>query len=181
VRYSQPQRVTAIDRGLAVAAVRGIVRTSSPAVSRARQSDAEWWDLYMVDILALPLIGAVTMKFWCALFGVRDVALVVVLMVAVLGDAVARIAAARRDRRRPATFHDERRLDLMAGLAVGIGPWPIAQMMGAGFGPALQAPGFSTAARLAVVLAIVMTTAWRLAAATQPVRKGGRAITAATC
>jgi hypothetical protein len=117
----------------------------------------------MIDILALPLIGVLTLRLWCGLFGVTDKALVAVLMVGVLGDALARIAAARADRSRPATFCDDRRLDLIAGIVIGTGPWPIAQVVGSRFISVLR---FTLPApfRLAAFAAVVMLTAWRLAA-----------------
>lgn len=139
-------------------------RTSQPAISPVRRGDVTWMQTYMIDILALPLIGVLTLNLWCGLFGVTDKALVSVLMVGVLGDAMARIAAARADRSRPATFCDDRRLDLVAGIVIGTGPWPIAQVMGSRITSALEPFALPAPFRLAAFAAVVMMTAWRLAA-----------------
>lgn len=117
----------------------------------------------MVDILALPLISVLTVKFWCALFGIRDAAVVSVITLAALGEAIVRLAAARAERGRPATFCEERRVDLIAGILIGTGPWPIAQVIGGRVGAIVQPLVIPVWLRLAALTAIVIITACRVA------------------
>ena len=137
-----------------------------PAASSlgAPSLNARWVRAYMFDSLALAATSAITVRFWCGSFGVADPLFVSALIVAALAEVTCRLAVARREWRRPQTFCDDRRFDLIAGIGLGTGPWPITQMMGLPshhlfIYPIAAAPWL----RLAGISMVLACAAWRVA------------------
>src|SRR5262245_41744114 len=96
---------------------------------RVRPSSAAWVRAYMIDIVALTATAALTVKFWCGVFNVHDRLFVSAMIVAAFAEVICRLAVSRREWRRPQTFCDDRRFDLIAGISLGMGPWPVTQFM----------------------------------------------------
>jgi hypothetical protein len=129
----------------------------------AQSLNARWMRAYMIDLLALAATAALTVRFWCGTFGVDDPLFVSALIVAALAEVTCRLAVARREWRRPQTFCDDRRFDLIAGISLGTGPWPITQMMGLPSHHLVIYPMAAPWLRLAGSSMVLACAAWRVA------------------
>jgi hypothetical protein len=87
---------------------------------------AAWIRLHIVDIVTLVLGSTLALRFWFLFFGVGDRRLIAIFAVLTACEVTKRLATAYRERQRPRLFFAERRSDLIAGIALGTAPWPIA-------------------------------------------------------
>lgn len=85
-----------------------------------------WLRLHLFDVITLVLGTVLALRFWYLFFGVGDRRLIAILTVIATADVGKRLVLACRRMQRPQLFCGDRCADLLAALALGAAPWPIA-------------------------------------------------------
>jgi hypothetical protein len=97
---------------------------SFPSNATERTASA-WARTHFVDITTLVLGTVLALRFWYLFFGVGDYRLMTILTAIAACEVAKRVILACRRMERPQLFCSDRRVDLMAALALGTAPWPI--------------------------------------------------------
>lgn len=84
-----------------------------------------WVRRYWSDLVALAVASLVVTQYWWAYFGLHDRKLWLPIAVFTLIEITRRVRAAHRTFERPIVFCGDRRHDLLAAIALAVGPWPI--------------------------------------------------------
>jgi hypothetical protein len=84
-----------------------------------------WLKIYMFDVVTLLLTMLLALKFWWTYLGLHDSLLMSVALACSSAEVMRRLVVAKRLWQRPATFFSDRRSDLLAGIVLGTGPWPM--------------------------------------------------------
>src|SRR5262245_38092899 len=85
-----------------------------------------WVRMHLIDLVALPLGTALSLRCWQVLFGIKDPLFIGIWTAAVVCEMARRVVDARRNGERPGMMCQERRLDFVAAVLLGLGPAPIA-------------------------------------------------------
>jgi len=104
----------------------GVPNAINSSTGPAARTSFAWLRIHMIDVVALPLGTALTLRFWYTFFGVHNQLFMTIVTVASFCEMASRIINARRQWARPVVFCAERRFDLVAAILLGTAPWPIA-------------------------------------------------------
>lgn len=85
----------------------------------------DWLRQYWFDLVTLFLASIAVARCWWTYFDLHDRRLWLPIAAATLVGITRRIGAARHAQQRPITFCSDRRQDLLAAIALAVGPWPI--------------------------------------------------------
>ncbi len=98
-----------------------------------------WVKLYAFDVVALLLSTFVTLRFWWSYFACHNIPLMTVAILCSSAETARRLLVAKRLWQRPATFFSDRRSDLLVGIVLGTGPWPILPVLEPSISPQFSA------------------------------------------
>jgi hypothetical protein len=126
---------------------------ATPTPRSGRTSPA-WLTAHLFDVAALLFATMAVLRFWWAYLGIQNTSLLFVTAIASITEFARHMVIARRRRQRPSAFFGGRRADLVTGILIGTGPWPIVPSLGPSvIWPAFSAPGWLQVAVLTGVLA----------------------------
>lgn len=133
------------------------------ASPRTDVRNRQWLRDHAIDVVTLLVTTILVVKFWWAFLGLHDRLVLAAAAIASTLEAARRINGARRQGLRPVTVSANRRLDLFAGIVLGTGPWPIAQVLDGGpVGAAWQSFACPPWLRVLGVTGILGLSVWRL-------------------
>ena len=115
-----------------------------------------WLRLHLVDLVVLVLGTILTLRFWFVMFGVENRLFMATVGMLSLCEIVKRVIVARRRSERPCLFCSERRVDLVASIALGTTPWPITLPLNAASPLWSLAPAFALGGWVRPVLAVLV-------------------------
>jgi hypothetical protein len=97
---------------------------------RSGRSSPAWLKAHLFDVAVLLFGTMAVLRFWWAYLGIQDTPLLVVTAIASITEFARHIVIARRRRQPPSAFFGGRRADLVTGILIGTGPWPIVPSLG---------------------------------------------------
>jgi len=109
---------------------------------------------HLFDVATLLFATMAVLRFWWAYLGIQSTSFLTVTAIAAITEVARRLVIARRQRQRPSAFFGGRRSDLVTGILLGTGPWPIVPSLGSSaIWPSFSVPAWLQVAILSGVLA----------------------------